>query len=186
MKTKNKVVKMTQRRRLLPNMVTVHNKPFCKCITFNQVLSQRLMEEEFYLVTICQEEDGTTSFYFQKKDHPYFDKAIKINYIVRGRGGKPTATMYNNDSITSFCRYFNLGEGDYYFKISEKFNYMFSDLLKISIEGVIDKQPLNDRSDSLKIENSVDIVDLSKATDQQLWDELKRRGYEGEVTKHMK
>lgn len=63
---------------------------------------------------------------------------------------------------------------------------MFSDLLKISIEGVIDKQPLNDKSDSLKIENSVDIIDLSKATDQQLWDELKRRGYEGEVTKHMK
>ena len=27
---------------------------------------------------------------------------------------------------------------------------------------------------------------VSQATDQQLWDELKRRGYEGEVTKHMK
>jgi hypothetical protein len=123
---------------------------------------------------------------FKRKNILFFDKTIKINYIVRGRGGKPTATMYNNDSITSFCGYFNLGEGDYYFKISEKFNYMFSDLLRISIEGVIDKQPLNDRSDSLKNENSADIVDLSKATDQQLWDELKRRGYEGEVTKHMK
>lgn len=179
---------MTQRRRLLPNMVTVHNKQFCKGITFNQVLSQRLMKEEFNFVTICQEEDGTASFYFQTKDHPYsdFDKAIKINYIVRGRGGKPTATMYKNDSITSLCRYFNLGEGDYYFKISEKFNYMFSDLLKISIEGVFDI-PTNEIQETIENnDNFINKVSLDKATDQQLWDELKRRGYEGEVTKHMK
>ena len=188
MKKKNEVVKMTQRRRLLPNMVTVHNKPYCRGITFNQVLSRRLMEEEFCFVSIGKNNEGDgVVFYFQKKGHLYIDKTYKINFIIRSARRMPTDTMYNNDSIINFCKYFNLGEGDYYFNISEEYEYKYIDLLKIKIEGVMDKQPLKkDTSDLPKIENSVDIVGLSKATDQQLWDELKRRGYEGEVTKRMK
>ena len=186
MKTKNKVVKMTQKRRLSDDMITVHNKINCRSITFNPVLSLFLKEQKFDMAELSDFEGRLIiSFFRMNEDKRFYPKlSAKLSY----NSNNPSASLSSIEIVSEIFKHHNLPEGDFYFKISNSpiEEGAVYGLYSIEIEGVL-FIPTNEIQVTIENnDNFINKVSLDKATDQQLWDELKRRGYEGEVTKHMK
>lgn len=186
MKTKNKVVKMTQKRRLSDDMITVHNKINSRSITFNPVLSLFLKEQKFDMAGLYDFEGRLFINFFRMNDdkilHHYLTAKLSYN------SNNPSATLSSIEIVSEIFKHHNLPEGDFYFKILNRpiEEGAVYGIYNIEIEGVFDI-PTNEIQVTIENnDNFINKVSLDKATDQQLWDELKRRGYEGEVTKHMK
>lgn len=182
-----KRIKMVQRRRLSDDMITVHNKPNNRTITFNRNLSLFLIEQGLDAVEL-KEFDGTlyfSFFEFDKDKKLLYESLAKLHYHQKYK--RALVTICNYNMVTRLCKHYYLEEGDYYFKIEgisplegEKYQ-----LYSIRVCGVFDI-PTNEKQKIIEpISNFAYKISIDKATDQQLYDELIRRGYEGEMSKHI-
>lgn len=166
-------------------MITVHNKSNNRTITFNRNLSLFLIEQELDAVELMVLDGNNIFFRFFKLGK---DKKILYQYLAKlhhlHKDKRALVTICNYAIVTRLCKDHHLKEGDYYFKISRTiFERGKYDSFSIRVDGVFDI-PTNEEQKIIEpISNLTYKVSIDKATDQQLYDELIRRGYEGEMSK---
>ena len=185
MKERVRCEKMARRRRLLPNMITVHNKPNCRGITFNLDISDFLKRCNLNYVEFRYSGDFPSLVFYKEM------KSGCVKLLPLKNNGKNVSFIVSNHKIVhDICNVFKLEEGDYHFSFINTLHQAIDirdiSLFTIILDKVLDKQPISIMQEGQ--ENDIISVQiefaLSKCTDRQLWDELKRRGYEGKLYRH--
>lgn len=180
--------KMRQRN-LREGMVTLHCTQKSHSITFNKFLSAEILDRELLYACVCRSNDCITVTFYRH------DGEMKVTTNTNA-----TNVIINSvEATVEICRYFSLEDGDYYIGI-EVLEH-FADRITYILTGIIDGQwytpsPSQDveQQENAGTDNAaccatsasttaLPALTLDTATDEQLYDELRRRGYEGTLTK---
>lgn len=160
------------------NMIRLHNKPNNRSVTLNKTLSSKLVKMGLskVMLTSC----GASMWLLFNKSKGY---DIKSYNQVRGKTYRPTSIIYCYRMINEICEYLKIGEGQYdiYINPKESFTKPSADYLHCEIIGTVQQKFKED----IIIHEIMQATNphISEATDQQLCDELKKRGYSGKLTK---
>lgn len=158
---------MGKRISLSERMVCVHNKPSCRTIIFNKWTSERIAKEGFKYCDIYKGNDGYRYLRISNDSG-----GLNISFAC-----KANATVSSKDTVDIICDEFKLGEGDFRFKMIESAH---NNAILLHLTEVIHQTPfIRKENNSTK---SVQFRTLSDYADQDLYNELKRRGYEGQMT----
>lgn len=179
MEKKSVTNRMAMKFKLAEDMITIHNKKNCRSITFNQKISNEAHKMNLEYV-VC---DSAGKIRMATRDllnyginhGVLYQHTSKITYIACS-GGNYQAVINNIGTVQTICNKFNLPEGDYYFQIMYECG---DETINILLIRVLHTLPVNPN----KVIDTKSAPSVLEATDQQLCDELRKRGFDCKVTK---
>lgn len=163
-------------KRLEADIISIHNKPGKHSFTFSQEITAKALNDGKTYVFLGNSGEG------MRYDYIVFttDKKYKKFGLV-GNEGRQNGQLNSNKMVRDICSGLGLIDGDYRVRVEEvKAEQPLIHTIYKLVE-VVDTIPLNMTIHHDKVLNKEPT--LSTFTDQQLYDELKRRGYEGKLTK---
>jgi hypothetical protein len=179
-----------RRRNLREDMVTLHCNPKTHSITFNQYITDEVLKRGMQYACFVSD---------------------TVSFVKSGDDGEIRVTTTNNDTniiISSveatvwICKHFSLEDGDYYVGIQKleetedyityKFTHIIDGQWYVTSPSKDDEQQGGDGAGNAACYTPSSILGvvpttlptLEVYTDEQLYNELRRRGYEGKLTKH--
>lgn len=182
-KTKREI----HRRNLDPRTMSFHCRPCSNyCLTFHQQIASALYDDGFRYV-YADYDDGYVKLHFTREEVSGYP-CTKLNWI-RSKKDKSikNATATKAWVVNYIASYLNIDEGDFYFRTSQLIKNTKGYVLLI--ESIIEGYPLNSNNTFVPptlpelVEERGNEPTMSQYTDQQLWDELKSRGYIGTISK---
>ena len=167
-----------KRQRLTSDMLTMHNWEDVKSITVNQYLSAKAVDQGLKF-----------AYYHAVGDKAYItlckDKSIGCNHMTVTTVGKkkPQCLISHSEIVNKISNWGYVGEGSYRVKVAEVKNDAFQ--ITLLILGITDVTIRKEEKKCTGEEKPAEpkVPTIADATDQELYDELKRRGYEGTLTK---
>ena len=183
-------------RKLRDNMITVHCKPGSMSITLNKYITAEIREKGMGLA--CIESDGGKAYLCLENGRTADGDFVPLRYNTRNNN----AIIYSTAAVKRICDVYGIEDGDYYFiveRVEDEGHY-----IGLQLAGITDGQwyvPSPSKDDE---QQGVDgagnaarytpssilgvvpttLPTLEVYTDEQLYNELRRRGYEGKLTKH--
>lgn len=179
---KSKVPHM-KRRRLTDDMVTVHNKANSRSVTLNRYVSKRAYNMGMRYAYIVGNETGKFIVLTTDSGNGLF---AKLAFNTKNK--QATGIISNFQMVQDICLYFRQPEGDYYILVEEIKSADAEHSILLKLMNIVEAQPLEQANQNRHPKynltgESLDSLILTEATDKQLYDELRRRGYEGKMTK---
>ena len=166
--------------RMSKDEVTIHNTSKVRNITFNKAISDKLLDLGCMYCTYYL--DYRVNNFDERRVWIYFRKKSLNNIPLKKYKSNACVKLCSSAVTRSICQYFNIEQGSYYAHIT---------LYRENEEGIvytIDKITLNRKITEIEPTVCVDTESQPKEkslldfTDKQLYDELKRRGYEGKLS----
>lgn len=183
--------RVVHRRSLNPTTMAIHWKPGNYSLTFHQEIALALHEGGFRYVSVDLNDSACVVLHFSQKQPSQLQIHSKINWVKSQKKDVSikNATVTNKDFVSTIMSWLNISDGDYYYDTSHlRLNAIGKYVLTIG--HIVEEYPLieNPPTPSVKTISVDDLVDdlydrLNDATDQELCNELRRRGYEVKATK---
>lgn len=184
--------KMRQRM-LSRDMICVHCKPGSMSITLNKYITAEIREKGKTLA--CIDEDGDKAYLCLENGRTAHGDYVTLRYNTRNNN----AIIYSAAIVKRICDIYGIEDGDYYFiveRVEDEGHYICLQLVGItdgqwytpSLCKDVEQQE-NAGTDNAACcttsasTTALPALTLDTATDEQLYDELRRRGYEGTLTK---
>lgn len=185
-----------RRRRLGRDMICVHCKPGSMSITLNKYITAEIREKGMGLA--CIESDGDKAYLCLENGRTADGDFVPLRYNTRNNN----AIIYSTAAVKRICDVYGIEDGDYYFiveRVEDEGHYICLQLVGITDGQWYVPSPSKDDEQQggdgtgdtacYKPSSILGVVPttlptLEVYTDEQLYNELRRRGYEGKLTKH--
>ena len=163
-------------KRLGADIISIHNKPGKHSFTFSQEITAKALKDGKTYVFLGNAGEGMPYEYII-----FTTDSQHKEYGLVGNKGRQNGQLNSNEMVRIACSALGIIEGDSRVRVEEIKAKTPETHTIYKLAEVVDTMPLNITVDQGNLFDKEPT--LSAFTDQQLYDELKRRGYEGKLTK---